>query len=264
MVFSLLSITNLIDHTVSSILSNTALNSLPYAEGASWDPARTCLPNTRVELLDDIWNWINSANNAEIPKLFWLTSVAGAGKTAVAHTVAQRCHENGLLACSFFFDRNTAGRCEPKKLFSTIARGLASFSRDIAEQIVPPSELDHSLATGPISRQFEELIRIPSLQYSGHKPIVIVIDALDEGYNIMLLSILRDHVPELHNKFRVFITSRPEEEIVAYLGNKAYILTTNIDIQSNVNLLDIAAYVKDRMQSVAYESVCIRAGLGHN
>jgi hypothetical protein len=50
------------------------------------------------------------------------------------------------------------------------------------------------------------------MRYSGQKRVVIVIDALDEGYNTDLLAILRDQVPKLLITFRIFLTSRAEEE----------------------------------------------------
>jgi gluconate kinase len=38
----------------------------------------------------------------------WLADVAGSGKSAIAHTIAQRCHKKKLLASSFFFDQEDA------------------------------------------------------------------------------------------------------------------------------------------------------------
>jgi hypothetical protein len=81
-------------------------------------------------------------------------------------TVAKRCHEAGLFASSFFFKRDTAGRNDPNKLFSTIARGLAPFDKDMARQISLAIELDQTVSAAPIFRQFEELIRWPSMRYS--------------------------------------------------------------------------------------------------
>src|SRR5882762_3066494 len=169
-----------------------AVNSLPYANGASWDPSYTCLPGTRVTLLKDIWSWIHSADIGDAERIFWLSSVAGAGKSAVAHTIAKRCREEDLLGSSFFFDHSDEGRNNPKKLFSTIACDLANFNPDIRRQVVSAIELDRSIATAPISRQFDELLC--AIMYSGVNPVVIVIDALDEGYDadLQLLTILRD------------------------------------------------------------------------
>jgi hypothetical protein len=62
---------------------SVALNALPYAEGASWDSSRVCLPGTRVEILDNIWTWANEIEGSKSAQIFWLADVAGAGKSAI-------------------------------------------------------------------------------------------------------------------------------------------------------------------------------------
>ncbi|KDQ13538.1 hypothetical protein BOTBODRAFT_73243, partial [Botryobasidium botryosum FD-172 SS1] len=93
--------------------------------GATWDSDRVCLSNTREALLDNIWQWIKHPDDSDGARIFCLTGVAGSGKSAIAHTVAQRCSEEGLLASSFFFSRDVAERNNPGKLLSTMARDLA-------------------------------------------------------------------------------------------------------------------------------------------
>jgi hypothetical protein len=100
-----------------------------------------------------------------------------------AHSFCQRCHQHGILASSFFFDRETVGRNSSQKLFSTIARDLASIEDRFAEHLSMAVERDPSLATAGVSRQFDGLILGPSDFLAGYGLIVIVIDALDEGYN---------------------------------------------------------------------------------
>jgi hypothetical protein len=204
-----------------------------------------------VALLEEIWEWIQS-DAKSTTGILWLTGVAGAGKTVIAHTVANRCHEAGVLGSSFFFKRDTAGRNDPNKLFSTIARGLAHFDKDMGRQISLAIEDDQTVSTAPIFRQFEQLIHRPSMRYSGQKRVVIVIDALDEGYNTDLLTILRDQVPKLPITFRIFLTSRATEEIVSFLSRDKHIRMVNIDIHAKANLMDIALYAKNRLKYVAH------------
>jgi hypothetical protein len=135
---------------------------LPYAEGASWNPTLVCLPNTRVVILEDIWKWATNDSEPATKKIFWLSDVAGSGKSAIAHTFAQRCHSKGLLASSFFFDREISGRSGPQKLFSTIARDLAGLYPNLGEYIAAVLEEEHSIASASIMRQFEALILEPS------------------------------------------------------------------------------------------------------
>src|SRR5580658_4162130 len=90
------------------------------------------------------------------------------------------------------------------------------------------------------------------MRYSGQKRVVIVIDALDEGYNTDLLTILRDQVPKLPITFRIFLTSRATEEIVSFLSRDKHIRMVNIDIHAKANLMDIALYAKNRLKYVAH------------
>ena len=70
-------------------IAKTALDTLPYAEGASWNPNLVCLGGTRTALIDDISKWIYTADDSQAAEIFWLSDVAGSGKTAITQTVAQ-------------------------------------------------------------------------------------------------------------------------------------------------------------------------------
>ncbi|KAF9254271.1 hypothetical protein L218DRAFT_886647, partial [Marasmius fiardii PR-910] len=59
----------------------------------------------------------------DIPGVCWLRGSAGAGKSAIAQTVAERCEGNRLVA-SFFFSRTDPARNTPKYLALAIADGL--------------------------------------------------------------------------------------------------------------------------------------------
>ena len=235
---------------VFGIAHKIDLGTLPYAKGASWNPLRVCLDNTRTALLEDIGKWIDSANFINSAQIFCLTGVAGAGKSAVAHTVAQCCHKRGLLASSFFLDRETAERNTTSKLFSTIARDLANISVEIAQRIGAAIEDDQSLATAAPSRHFNELILDPCRQHPIRRPVVVIIDALDEGYDIELLQILRDQVPKLPGTLRFLITSRAERAIVQYLSNKAHIQWRSINIHDQANRDDVALYARHKLDEL--------------
>jgi hypothetical protein len=236
---------------VDLIAQTATLDKLPYAVGASWSSKEACLPNTRKALLEDIWKWIYSADVKDTASIFCLTSVAGAGKSAIAHTVAQRCHDEGVLASSFFFNREVAGRNEPKMLLSTIARDLAGRSKGLCDQISLAIEFDRSLATASISRQFGPLILAPCLRYLTDRPVVIVIDALDEGYNNELLEILRDDIPKLPGTFRIFLTFRVIRDINKFMSQVNHVRLRSIDIHERTNLEDIAIYIKHELKNVA-------------
>jgi hypothetical protein len=225
---------------------------LQYAQRASWDPSLVCLPGTRVALLDKIWNWIQAADQTKCGEIFFLSDVAGAGKSAIAHTIAERCHHAGLLGSSFFFNRDEPDRNNPRLLFTSIARDLSSICKEVAEHICTVLKANRSVASAPLTRQFDELILGPSWVFPLNKPIVIVIDALDEGYSSDLLQIFRYRVPQLPGSFRIFITSRSEDTIMTNMS-AAHVESSTIDIRGETNQHDIGIYVADRLRHIGYQ-----------
>ena len=72
------------------LVQHIALSALPYAESASWDSSRVCLPGTRVEILDDMWMWAKNIEHSSSAQIFWLADVAGAGKSAIGAILFSR------------------------------------------------------------------------------------------------------------------------------------------------------------------------------
>ena len=81
------------------------LNNLPYAESAAFDSYLRrhdpqCLPNIRVELLQQVRVW---ADDPDGRCIFWLHGMAGTGKSTIARTVAHEFSSRNRLGASFFF-----------------------------------------------------------------------------------------------------------------------------------------------------------------
>ena len=77
---------------------------LPYTVEAPFNSyakqdSPTCLPNTRVGLLEEIYNWVDSEDERCI---YWLSGLAGTGKSTIARTVARRYFTQKRLGASFF------------------------------------------------------------------------------------------------------------------------------------------------------------------
>ncbi|KAH7916876.1 hypothetical protein BV22DRAFT_1027298, partial [Leucogyrophana mollusca] len=150
---------------------------MPYAKGAKYQPEKQCLPGTRMEIMDEILDWVYGD---DAPRIFLLKGVAGSGKSAIAHTIAQQFHKLGRLGSSFCFDRsNLVGR-HPTLLFSTIARDLADMDQQYWSSLSKAVKSRAGRNSQSMQEQFEEFIKGPmgSLDIIG--PILIVIDALDE------------------------------------------------------------------------------------
>ncbi|ETS77442.1 hypothetical protein PFICI_11316 [Pestalotiopsis fici W106-1] len=198
------------------------LDRLPVVEEASFDSHAeahnpTCLPGTRVQLLEDISHWIDSPNSKTI---FWLDGMAGTGKSTISRTVAQRRHERGDLGASFFFKRGEIDRGNLTKLVPTLARQLASriSAVEFAEAVKKTLVTDPEIIRKAVAQQFQELIQEPlsKVEPTNTTPLslVIVIDALDEcegQADIELLIELLSGVRSTSSLYvRVLVTSRPE------------------------------------------------------
>ncbi|QRV97936.1 TPR-like protein [Ceratobasidium sp. AG-Ba] len=241
---------------ITSVAQNATLDRLHTMQGASWDMSRACLDNTRVQLIDSILRWIDavpkrdSTSQPTSATIMLLTAVAGAGKTTVAHTVARICADRNQLASSFFFDRETEGRNTPRLLFSTIAADLSRMDRHIADRVITAIEENGSLPSAPISNQFVKLVLEPSRNVSLAKPMVIVIDALDEAWDDRLLRILRDQACDLPSTFRIFLTSRMRPELGS-LCTRTNVQTLELDVDDEANMSDISVFVPHKLRVLA-------------
>lgn len=231
----------------SSITSNTALAKLRYVDGASWDPYRACLPNTRSNMINDILSWTQSPGDMNI---LLLTGVAGSGKSTLAHTIAQHCAGKNQLITSFFFDRETSNRNNPGQLISTIAIDICRVNERAKKHITSVIEGDEGIVCAPMSRQFDQLLLQPCRVIPNQQPWVIVLDALDEGCNADLLRILCNEVGKLPPCFRFFITSRTYPELER-LRQLPHVRSIGLDVHGQDNMNDIAVFIPHRLKMVA-------------
>jgi hypothetical protein len=161
---------------------------LPYAVDAPFnaysrqqDP--TCLPDTRVDLLRDIFTWADGQDERFI---FWLNGLAGIGKSTIACTIARKYFENGQLGASFFFLRGGGDVGHAGKFFITIAIQLGQKSRSLQRHICDALRKNNDIATQSLSDQWRQLVLGPLSKLSGDlyaSLYILVIDAIDECDN---------------------------------------------------------------------------------
>jgi hypothetical protein len=168
-----------------------------------------------VELLHEISCWID---DADAKTIFWLSGIAGTGKSTILRTVARRRHERGDLGASFFFKRGEADRGGLNKFVPTLARQLASRLPDVAPLIKKAIDMDPEVVGKTVKQQFDNLIREPLTRVAATQTTrlssVMIIDALDEcdhDADIKLLLGLLSSTPSTGTlRIQVLITSRPE------------------------------------------------------
>jgi hypothetical protein len=182
-----------------------------------------CLENTRVELLWKIYEW---AEGGDERCIFWLSGLAGTGKSTIARTVARKYCDKKLLGASFFFSRGGGDVGHAGKLVTSIASQLA-MSIPCIEQYICDAITEHSdIATRSLRDQWIQLILRPlsKLEISSCQSFyVLVVDALDEcddDRNIRLILQLLAEFQALNTvQIRVFLTSRPEFTIRCGFNN---------------------------------------------
>ncbi|GJJ08933.1 hypothetical protein Clacol_003153 [Clathrus columnatus] len=205
----------------NGLISETlSLGNLPYASGAGLHTGKQCLPGTRVEILDDIINWVNDVDDG-CPRLFWLAGSAGVGKSAIAHSIALWFQRIGRLGSFFCFDR-TGSIERREKVFSTIARDLADLDTQIKHELVKAIQNKTSLqSTTDLHLQFKNFLFEPlqAISQVTIGPILVVIDALDESGDPIsrqeLLKVITKETSSLPANIRFLVTSRPEQDIIA-------------------------------------------------
>lgn len=178
-----------------------------------------CLANTRVDLLNRIYQWADGEGEQYI---FWLSGLAGTGKTTVARSVARRYHTKQQLGASFFFSRGGGDVGRAGRFVTSVAvqlaRSVSGVRRHISNALIQRPEIaSHSLRD-----QWQYLILEPLAKLKGPSIFVLVIDALDEceGSNdTQLIVQLLAMSGSLRNiRLRVFLTSRPDVPIQYGLG----------------------------------------------
>jgi len=130
-------------------LQQAVATSAFHNAGDTFDPPK-CHPNTRTAVINKIMNWILGLEEDDRNALIlWFYGPAGAGKTAIAHNIAERCDLENLLLASFFFSRSDPARSDPKSLITTIAYQI-TINIPVGKISINVSGL--AAADGPISR----------------------------------------------------------------------------------------------------------------
>ncbi|KAL3473297.1 hypothetical protein BJX99DRAFT_261485 [Aspergillus californicus] len=170
--------------SIDTIVQRLSLASLQSATGAAFDSIDNkhdeCLQGTRTRLLNQIEEW------AESP------------------------------VASFFFKRGEADRGNAKKLFPTLVDQLVRVIPILLNHIEKAIQENPSVSEKSLTVQFQKLMREPLSAIPGirTKPLVIVIDALDECDNDEDIEEVLRLLPRVQQTgsmpLRFFLTSRPE------------------------------------------------------
>ncbi|KAF7376813.1 WD40 repeat-like protein [Mycena sanguinolenta] len=201
-----------------------APNALFNAAGKAGTSSRqSCTPNTRENLLDRLEAWVlDPVVGAEDPSagpmsVFWLSGMAGTGKSTIAYTLCERLRACGRFGASFFCSRNEEQTRSRKFIIPTIVGQLVSaykplvdILRDVPLRLLDPVPNEHisELLVNPWSAAWQ-----PKRQ----APLVIIIDALDEIEDNQGAEFIKQLFSSLSRTplsgLKFFLTSRPHPDI---------------------------------------------------
>jgi len=192
------------------------LSRLPHAEDAPFNSFAnqhepSCLENTRVDLLRDIFDWADGQDGHFI---FWLNGLAGTGKSTISRTAAREWYRQNRLGASFFFSRGGGDVSHAGKFVTSIAVQLASSVPTLRRWIYDAVTEHSDIASRSLRDQWQQLVLGPLSKLNGNgcgSSYILVVDALDECDDENdTRTILKLLAEARSSQLLVFLTSRPE------------------------------------------------------
>ena len=235
---------------------NLKLQKLPYGQGTDFDTEKGCLPQTRIEILDQIIGWVNDPSSPQVLLLF---GQAGTGKSSIAHEIARKFRSLHRLTTSYCFVRGKPSSRDCYRFFTTCALNLSNkypaFKNALRKVIDNNPGLVEMRAYTTL---FESLLRDPLRDVSFVGPVFIVIDALDESEDasgmrrqdtLSFHDFLAARLGELPSNFRVLITSRLEPELEKAFSESPFVRRMHMNDCKLTSGLDddMLIYVRTRL-----------------
>ncbi|KAF8318286.1 uncharacterized protein EI90DRAFT_111717 [Cantharellus anzutake] len=215
---------NLLNTIQSSV--DYELGKLPRTEAEyfSVNSKSECLPTTRDKIRSSILDHLKEPKN----RFVWLRGSPGTGKTAISISTASALDDKGILAASFFWDKNQKGKGldSIERFPSTLALQLAAFNIEykcaLIRQLRQPGSLKN-IRGSTVERQMKAWVIDPmsglkDILTSGNDRFVIVLDGLDECgdpeelESLMKLVLLLNELPPT---FAILVSCRPESQVVS-------------------------------------------------
>ena len=217
-----------------------------------------CHPNTRTAVLKDILSW--AEDDTSETQILWLHGPAGAGKTAIGHSVAEMTKVKNQFAAGFFFSRTAAGRNHEKCLIATIAYQLLQSIPEARSFIEAAATKDPLVFMKSLNSQIRHLIVDPLKQmlagpHNPSFPRLIVIDGLDEcspqESQTNILTAIHTAFKQDSFPFRVLICSRAEPNIRDVFESELADSTHQISLDNKYKPdIDITIYLRSKFSEI--------------
>jgi hypothetical protein len=195
--------------------------------------------------------------------IMWVYGPAGAGKSAIAQTIAEMCEEEMILLASFFFSRNDPSRSNVNPLVATIAYQITLNLPQVRGAILGAIERDPLVFSKSLVVQFKSLIVAPlqPLAEAGffNDPTsrrLVIIDGLDECSDPKVQRNILEVFSNAQRQHRLplffLFASRPEQHI-SHAFNVGLLpsITTRVALdESYLPDEDIQLFLTDKFQEI--------------
>ncbi|KIM43453.1 hypothetical protein M413DRAFT_25818 [Hebeloma cylindrosporum] len=198
-----------------------------------FDPPK-CYPNTRVAILEKIMDWVEDPDKAAL--FLWIYGPAGAGKSAIAQTIAE-CATR-LLTLAIPEIREQVGKA--------LETDPLLFSRSLEAQL-------QALVVNPLNAAAHQEQGVQTLR---SRPTFIILDGLDECSDPKtqryILDVFVTAITQLTVPLFLLVASRPEANIRDAF-NEPFLSSSAIRIVLDDTYhpdADIRLFLKSRFQDV--------------
>ena len=238
---------------------------------------KVCMEGTRQTILRKIEDAVNKVDGHNV---IWIRGSPGVGKSALAASISTRLQDQGRRIIPFRFDRTHSTRITTEALWRVVACDLAHWYPSLRQHLAKGIE---GYISSDIDRLFKLLIETPlsTLDYDiPHEQLpVIVIDALDEcgglrhddsgqkDHDVLLRTLRHWAVVDHLQKFKLVITSRPEENVTRMFPDS---ISTHVNIPSGSDVRlgdsvsdDIHAFLKLCLKGMGMEDAWIEKALDY-
>ena len=231
---------------------------------ARFDPPK-CHPKTRHLVLERITEWIFGKGDRDA-LILWLYGPAGAGKSAIAQTIAEWLSNNAPqnLLATFFFSKSDPTRNNEQPLIATLAYQMAVSIPQTKSYLEAVIDRDPLILSKSVEAQINSLIVEPLcavansgfFKESAEVNRLVIIDGLDECQDPRLQDvILRALGSALHRRklpIIFLIASRPEQNITfAFNSHPLNQLWTSLVLDNKFNPdSDIRTFLVDSFEEI--------------
>ncbi|KAF5314422.1 hypothetical protein D9619_011990 [Psilocybe cf. subviscida] len=212
-----------LDRLLDVVAPNAILNA-----GGRGDEVR-CYPGTREEVIGKIEKWMGS-KGLRGSRVMWLSGPAGAGKSAICQSVAERFRHRGQHVANFFFFRGDGTRNHAEPLVATLVYQLRRFYPALNELLTDCLTELPLICNACIEDQFRYLISFPvqRIQQSSsiQQQVILILDGLDEcddkNKQEQILVALHAITDADNSPFLALVASRAEPHLVMAFNRIGY------------------------------------------